>query len=335
MSIISYALKGNLGNFWKKLDKVAQENNISKVKLFNKFLYCFRVSGTGYSDFLNYELYNKSKKEIKEYASIKDQDKFYEIVSPSKYKTFFTVKPNFLKNFEKYIDRDFFYEGTLVELKKFLEDNSEFMIKPIDGLGGSGVEKLRSEMIKDVEKFYIKLKEERLFLEGYVNQHEELNKIVAESVNTIRILTFNYKDYSKILFATLRVGNGEASVDNFHKGGMAILIDLKTGKLVGDAIDKDLNHFREHPKSKIKFDGFQIPNWEEVKKMVLEASKVNKDIHVVGWDVAITNEGCTFIEGNRRPGFDIIQVVSKRGRKDIMREVFDYINKQENTNYKI
>lgn len=335
MSIISYALKGSFGKFWKKLDKVAQENNISKIKLFNKFFYCFRVSGTGYSDFLNYELYNKSKKEIKEYASIKDQDKFYEIVSPSKYKTFFTVKPNFLKNFEKYIDRDFFYEGTLVELKKFLEDNSEFMIKPIDGLGGAGVEKLRTEMINDVEKFYIKLKEERLFLEGYVKQHEELNKIVAESVNTIRILTFNYKDYSKILFATLRVGNGEASVDNFHKGGMAILIDLKTGKLVGEAIDKDLNHYDKHPKSEVKFDGFQIPNWEEVKKMVLEASKVNKDIHVVGWDVAITNEGCTFIEGNRRPGFDIIQVVSKRGRKDIMREVLDYINKKENTDYKI
>lgn len=335
MSIVSYALKGNLGNFLKKLDKVSEENNISKIKLFNKFLYCFSLIGTGYSDYLNYELYKKNKKEIKEYASIKTQDIYYEIVSPSKYKTFFTVKPNFLKNFEKFIDRDFFYEGTLVELKKFLEDNPDFMVKPIDGLGGAGVEKLHSEMIKDVEKFYIKLKEERLFLEGFVVQHDELNKLCDASVNTIRILTFNYGDYSKVLFATLRVGNGSASVDNFHKGGMAIMIDLDTGKLVGNAIDKDLNYFEEHPKSKVKFDGFKLPNWEKLKKTVIEASKVNKDIHVVGWDVAITSEGCTLIEGNRRPGFDIIQVVSKRGRKDIMRETLDYINKKEGTNYKI
>jgi len=121
MSMVVYAIKGNLGNFWKKLDIISKDTNISKIKLFNKFLSCFLKIGSGYSDFLNYELYNKSKKEIREYVTVKDQDKFYEIVSPNKYKTFFTVKPNFLKNFSKYIKRDFFYDGTLLDLKKFLK----------------------------------------------------------------------------------------------------------------------------------------------------------------------------------------------------------------------
>ncbi len=335
MGIISYALKGSLGNFLKKLDKVAEETNISKRKLFNKFLKCFISQGFGYSDYLNYELYLKTKEEIKEYASIKDQDKFYEIVSPSEYKTFFTIKPNFLKNFKDYVARDFFYEGTIAELKTFLENNPEFMIKPIDGLGGRGVDKMFAAQIDNVEAFFTELKENRLFLEGYVIQHPDLMAFCKESVNTIRILTFNYKEHSEVLFATLRIGNGTASVDNFHKGGMAVLIDLDTGKVVGEAIDKDLNHFEEHPKSKIKFDGFQIPNWEIVKKTVLEASKVNEHIHVVGWDVAVTKDGCTLIEGNRRPGFDIVQVTSRYGRKDLMRKVLKKINEEEQTNYKI
>ena len=130
-------------------------------------------------------------------------------------------------------------------------------------------------------------------------------------------------------------GNGTSSVDNFHKGGMACLVDLETGKLVGEAFNKNLDYFAAHPKSHIKFDGFQIPNWEKIKKLVLEASLVNKNIHVVGWDVAVTKEGATFIEGNRRPGFDLVQVLSKRGRKDIMRHCLNIINEEEHTNYKI
>lgn len=335
MSIVVYAVKGNLGNFWKKLDKVSHDTNMSKIKLFNKFLSCFLKIGSGYSDFLNYELYNKSKREIKEYVTVKDQDKFYEIVSPSKYKTFFTVKPNFLKNFSKYIKRDFFYDGTLEELNKFLDNNESFMIKPIDGLGGSGVKKLSREKIENVLEFYQRLQKDNLFLEGYVKQHEEMNKLCSSSVNTIRVMSFSYNGESVILFASLRVGNGKYEVDNFHKGGMGVLIDLETGSLVGNAIDKDLNEFTHHPVSKIKFDGFKIPNWDIIKNTVLEAAKVNNNIHVVGWDVAVTPDGCTFIEGNRRPGFDLVQVVSKKGRKDIMRNVLDKINKIEGTNYKI
>ena len=38
--------------------------------------------------------------------------------------------------------------------------------------------------------------------------------------------------------------------------------------------------------------------WDEVRRMCLEASCVNTNIHVVGWDVAITPDGPTFVEGN-------------------------------------
>lgn len=335
MSIVSYAMSGNLSRFNKKLKEISIKENISYSKLKFKFINTFRLIGCGYSDFLNYELYKKSKKEIMEYATIKHQDKFYEIVSPSKYKTFFTIKTNFLRNFKDYIDRDFFDNGSLEELKEFLKKHEYFMIKPYDGLGGHGVEKLYSKDIKDIKEFYDKLKNEKLFLEEYVIQNKEISKIVDSSVNTIRIMTFGYNGKSKILFACMRFSDGTASVDNFHQGGMACLVDITSGELVGSAFNKNLEYFDKHPKSGIKFDGFQIPNWDKVKKLVLDAALVNKNIHVVGWDVAVTENGATFIEGNRRPGFDLVQVLSKRGRIDIMRDCLNEINKNEGTNYKI
>lgn len=335
MSLIEYAKKGNLKKFKDNMKVIAEKENKNEFLLFNHFLITFLKTGCGYSDYLNYELYNRTFKEIGEYVTIKHQDKFYEIVSPAKYKTFFTIKPNFLKNFSKYINRSYFVCGTIEELEDFLKKNEEFMVKPYDGLGGNGVYKEYTKNIKNTKEFYDYLNENHLFVEEYVKQNEEINKLCRESVNTIRIMTFSYDGKSEIIYAAMRIGNGINNVDNFHQGGMGCKIDFEKGILVGDAIDKDLNHYDVHPKSKVKFDGFVLPYWEDVKKVVLEASLVNKNIHLVGWDVAITNDGVTLIEGNRRPGFDLIQVLSNRGRKDLMRHCLKIINDKEGTNYKI
>lgn len=335
MSIISYALKGNYKRFDENLKKISKETGMSIWSLRFKFLNAFRLLGSGYSDFLNYELYKKTKEELLEYVSIKDQDKFYEIVSPSAYKTEFTIKPNFLKGFKKYIGRDFFDNGTREELDAFLDKHEYFMQKPYDGLGGHGVEKIYSKDITDRDAYLEKLKNERLFLDEYVVQHHEISEICDTSVNTLRILTFAYGGKSEILFGVMRFGNGENAVDNFHQGGMAVLIDLETGKLIGQAYNKNLDYFDAHPKSKIKFDGFQIPNWDKVKELVLEGALVSEHIHLVGWDVAVTEDGATFIEGNRRPGFDLVQVLSRRGRKDLMRYCLNKMNEIDGTDYKI
>ena len=335
MSMITYALSGSFKNFNRKLEPISKKTGKGKVRLMFNFLHCFLISGSGYSDYLNYELYNRSRKEIKEYATIKTQDKFYSIVSPNEYKTFFSVKANFLKNFSKYIDRESFYKGTFDEFKKFIKDNDKMMYKPVSGLGGGGVKKVYAKDIEDLEAFYKEINEKDILLEAYVKQHPDVAAFADLSVNTIRVMTFAYNGKSRIMCAMMRIGNGEADVDNFHKGGMGVLVDVETGKLVGNAINKDVETFEFHPKSGIKFDGFQIPNWDIIKKTCLEAALVSDKIHCVGWDVAVTEKGCTFIEGNRRPGWDLPQVLYHRGRKDMMNECLQEINEVEGTKYRV
>lgn len=335
MSIISYALSGNFKNFSKKLDRVKAETNISKPRLMFKFLSCFVTIGSGYSDFLNYKLYKRTRKEIKEYATIKTQDKFYEIVSPSAYKDFFSIKANFLKNFAKYIDRDSFYQGSKEELREFLNKHKEIMYKPVNGLAGKDVKKMITKDIKDIDAFYEEITSKNILLESYIKQHKSVSEFAEKSVNTIRVMTFAYDGKSEIICAMMRFGNGVENVDNFHKGGMGALVDIETGKLISNAVDKDDNIFEVHPYSKKKFIGYQIPNWEIIKKTCLEAALVSDKIHAVGWDVVVTDKGCTFIEGNRRAGWDLPQVLYDRGRKDIMNYCLDKINAVEGTNYKV
>ena len=61
--------------------------------------------------------------------------------------------------------------------------------------------------------------------------------------------------------------------------------------------------------------------------MVLDASLRSDKILVVGWDVAISDKGPIIIEGNRRPGFDLVQVLSG-GRMDIVKDVLNCVKKK-------
>lgn len=333
MAFYSYIFSANVKRFKKNLKDIAKKENKNYYKLLLDTYYSIIKYGIGLTDYLNYQFYNKKSKERKEYAGIKIQDKFYEKVSPSMYKKRYTIKPDFLEDFKKYTKREFIVPErcSFDDFKKYIKNHKVFMSKPYDGLGGAEVTKVYSKDIKDLNEYYENCKTSKIFLEDLVEQHKDLNKLCSTSCNTIRIMTFNNNGKSEILWAGLRIGNGVNSVDNFHAGGMATEIDLETGKLKYPALDKDLNEYIKHPKSGVIFEGYKVPFFEEVKKMVLEASLESDKILVVGWDIAITPDGPLVIEGNRRPGFDVVQVASRKGRMDIINYVMSCMDKKNNT----
>ena len=331
MAFYSYIFSANYKRYLNNLKNVAKKENINYFKLILDTGYCVFRYGFALSDYLNYQLYNKKRAERKKYVSTKTENKFYEIVSPSAYKKRYTVKPNFLQEFKEYTKRDFIVpkEDNFEEFNKFLDNHKVFMSKPYDGLGGADVKKEYTKDIADRKEYFDNAINNRIFLEEVVIQHPEMNKLCSKSVNTMRIMTFNNYGTPRIIWMGLRVGNGVNSIDNFHAKGMGVNIDINTGKLIGNGIDKDLNEFIEHPVTHVKFDGFQIPCFDEAKEMVLKASLESDKILVVGWDVAISEKGPVIIEGNRRPGFDLVQVLSG-GRMDIINDVLADVKKHKN-----
>jgi hypothetical protein len=330
MAFYSYIFSANYKGFKEKLKKVAKKENKSYLPLLLDTYYSIFVYGTGLTDYLNYEFYKKTAKERKQYAGIRLQNRFYEAVSPSAYKKRYTIKPDFLGDFKKYTKRAFIVpvKSTYEEFEEYVKNHDMFMSKPYDGLCGVDVKKVNSKDIKDIKEYYDYCRGNRIFLEEVVKQHKKMNELCAASCNTIRIMTFNNKGKPEILWAGLRIGNGVNSVDNFHAGGMATEINLDTGLLKRPALDKNLNEFTYHPVSKVKIEGFQVPFFDEIKTMVKEASLESDKILVIGWDVAVTDDGPLIIEGNRSAGFDVVQVASRRGCKDIVKHVLEEIKKQ-------
>lgn len=323
MAFYSYIFTANYKRFFERLKKVAKKEKRSFLFLTMDTAWCVFRYGLALTDYLNFEIYNRTAAQRKEYVGARMENTFYEAVSPSQYKKRYTIKPSFLADFKEYTKRDFIVptEENKEEVLAFLEKHPVFMSKPYDGLGGQDVTKVYTENIADRESYYQECVEKKIFLEELVIQHPEMNVLCPKSVNTIRIMTFNDHGKSEIIWMGMRIGNGLNDVDNFHAQGMGAKIDMETGKLVGNAIDKDNLEYEVHPTTGVRFDGFQIPCFQEAKEMVLKASLESDKILVVGWDVAISDKGPLIIEGNRRPGFDLPQVLDERGRMDMVRDV--------------
>lgn len=321
MGLVQFALHGNYQRFYQELKKIGKEINKNPIILFCDAGISTLLFGSGLSDYLNYRFYNKNFKQRSEYATIGYQAKFYKKTARD-LRQVFCNKINFQNRFKAYTQRDFYYpdlgEKTLEE---FLKKHKKFIVKPVNGLGGTDVRVEESKNIKNVRRFRDQLFKKELFLEEFIIQNKTWSKLCPTSVNTIRVMTSIVDGNAKIFFAAARVGNGSSVADNFHQGGMGVLVDCDKGILVGKAIDKELNEYVVHPKTGVKFNGFKIPYWEDIVSMCLEASSVEESVHVIGWDVAITDQGPIIIEGNNGPGFDLVQVLEQHGTKYMLEDI--------------
>ena len=327
MGILKYALVGNYKGFYKKLGEISKKTGKSQKLMFIDTAFCALTLGSGLQDYLNYKFYEKSFKERRTYLTIGKMNKAYKTLAPYKYADFISNKVNFHKNYAKFTKRSCVSSNdSFKKFEEFIDNHESFVLKPLNGLGGSNVTKIISKDIKSKKEFYNDLKEKNFFIEEYVTQDEKWGKLSPKSTNTLRIVTTVVGDNVKIVFAGARIGSGKTIADNFHQGGLGVLVDIDKGILVGNGIDKDLNE-RKKSITNIKFDGYKIPYWEEIKKMVKEAALVNNNIHIVGWDVAISKDGPLLIEGNRGPGFDIVQVLLNKGAKYIIDDLNNELKK--------
>ena len=214
-------------------------------------------------------------------------------------------------------------------LAAWLKDRGDIIAKPLDGSSGQGIEKFTPEAWKtDVGAFEALLRSKNLkLLEECVVQHPALAAMCPTSVNTLRIATLLGEKKQGVVYAYLRIGNGRV-MDNVDCGGMAAPVDLKTGKLSGVGADKSGNRYEKHPMTGLRIPGYEIPFFMEAVDMCLKAARVKPRVRFVAWDVAVTEKGPVFIEGNSFPSHAIPQFAAHFpdgiGILPKFREFFDF-----------
>jgi len=242
------------------------------------------------------------------------------------YLHFTNNKNEFNELYKDFIKRDWLYgkNATAEEVMAFVQKHGRVIVKPNASEAGSGIYILESATATQQQAD--KIVGQDVLVEECVVQHPDL-AFGGHSVNTMRVITMvDNQGQPHVITAAFRCGVGDTVVDNFSAGGVGYPINLKEGLIenYGIQVDNMHNPIYVHPGTDIVMVGQRIPFWNEVMQMVTKAAKVLPQLHYVGWDVAVTEQGPLIIEGNPSPGFGLLEGIGNT--RGIYGELVRYAN---------
>ncbi|MBP2322640.1 hypothetical protein JOF56_003025 [Kibdelosporangium banguiense] len=145
-------------------------------------------------------------------------------------------------------------------------------------------------------------------VERFVRQHANLAELNAQSLNTVRVITIWHPiNGAQVEYCILKLGAGTGLVDNAHDGGLYLAVNKESGELSKVAFDESFTRHHIHPASGVRFDGRKIEAIREVVALAERAAGLFPQITLIGWDIAIGEDGPLIIEGNSSSGLTNVQ----------------------------
>jgi hypothetical protein len=205
----------------------------------------------------------------------------------------------------------------------------DLFVKPAHGRGGEGAGlwrwtgagyQLHDGEVLSAEALTVRLaelsRERPMLVQPHARNHTALADLSNGALCTARIVTLrNEAGGHEAVCALFRMAvGGNHLVDNFHAGGIAAPIDVATGKL-GAATDWGLRPRHgwqtHHPDTGGAIAGRVLPLWAETRALAERAHAALGDRHIIGWDMAILEDGPHIVEANGGPDTDMHQRVSR------------------------
>lgn len=298
-------------SMWKTIDILKERSSKSRMWLLGDMLYCALKYNAGYVDYKIAEFYRLSEQQRRTQITRGLSNSIVRRMNDKAYWHFFDDKATFNELFQEEVGRQWMKitpDTKPEELTDFLAQRTDIIAKPLEGSSGVGIEWFKSAHWEKREADFLQemLDKHIGIIEERVIQHPRMSEMCPSSVNTLRIATLLGDKKQGIVYAFLRIGNGNV-MDNVDQGGMAARVDLESGMLLTVGADKKGNIYSRHPMTGTPVIGFEVPFFKEAADMCLKAAHKVPQMRYIAWDVAITEKGPVFIEGNSFPSHAVPQ----------------------------
>ena len=324
-----FVLKTNYTDLGHSINCTIKKGH-SRFTLLSDMVYCSLKYGSSFVDYFNFNFYNKSAEQKSQYATMAIMYKFHRKINDAAYIDKVDDKKQFFKNFSKFCNPAFLFpteqkQQAIEHIQSRL--GKRIVIKDPESTAGKGVRIFgisqksseyfvgSEELIKFCEDHYSE--NSFLYLEDFIVQHSEIDKISPTAVNTIRVITLiNNQHEVEVIGSVFRI-SVNCAIDNYSAGNLAAEIDKNTGVVISGGIRKrsSCDKYHEvHPVTNEKILGFKIPHWDKVIEMITEAATVVPQVRTIGWDIAITENGPIIIEGNNKWNKDTWQIPAGEGK---------------------
>lgn len=281
----------------------------------------------------HYEEYDDAKRRT--FVPEFDKNVFADMVNDNRQADTFLDKWTTYQNFKDFFGRDVCNIRKASDFDSdaflsFVNKHPSFIMKPAYGTRGAGIQVLNTTSTEDAKQILYGIYKDgvkAMILEELIIQDDHLAALHKESANTLRVITIRYDDRVDVIKSYLRMGKGESVIDNASAGGVFGVVNVKNGKIYA-ACDRLGNTFECHPDTHINLINFEIPRWNEVVDLVKRAAQVLPKVRYVGWDVAVTKDGCVLIEGNDKGRWSF-QIPLQEGFRDEMNTILRELGKKE------
>ncbi|MBR3760592.1 MAG: hypothetical protein IKK47_06360 [Ruminococcus sp.] len=216
---------------------------------------------------------------------------------------------------------------TLEEAQKIADNHDRLVIKPSTYTDtGKGVKLLKAPF--DMKSLYKEYKK-NFVVQIPLKQHEELSKLNASSINTIRVNSVLFDNEAHVMSAFIKVGQPGAFADN-HGHDRYFIGITEEGKFNNYAINHDLQKFNSIP-SGYDFAGKPVPDFDKVCRAIEKAHKCIPHFGFAFWDVCINENGePVIVEANLRyPDATIPQVAYGPFLGKYTDQIMKYITKRK------
>ncbi len=319
-----------------------------KELMLYRSIYDYWMYGISLKEEFSLRFYEKKHEEKENYISFRnrfqytshlnDYDYAYHLLE-DKYNCFLKYQP-FYKRDVVCIET----EDDYPVFEQFVKKHPTFVVKPALLAYGWGVHKQTispNEQLHDVfmdilqegsaiqEKHHITADAKRFVLEELIDQSDKLGCLHPFSVNCVRLTTIVIDGNVHFFYPRLKVGRNGNFISNAGDDGLLVGVETETGILETDAGDEFGNIYEYHPNSKIRFKGFQIPDWDELLQLGEQiALEVAPRVKYIGWDMAYTNSGWSILEANAEGEFGA-QFIYQKGLKKELEELIHWKPSEE------
>lgn len=302
--------------------------NINRIKaylLFAHYFFCMRRYHCNVEEYFAYNFYKISHEIRKKFLLVYHQRNMYKLIN---LKGFTRSKGSFAKRFPTQFGRDFLQIESCQysDFAEFFKKHQRIIMKPDDASYGRDIQVFDYKDVSDAFMIFSQYKDKNYICEEYIKQHPAMDALNPNSVNTVRVLVLLEDGEVNVIAAALRTGKRDCVVDNLKHGGIGANVNIETGMVDTIGMDYSGETYRVHPDTGHSFIGLQIPFWKETLSMIREVHLQCSQCPLLGWDIAVTEEGPVIVETNNAPGPMIHQFIDKVPRGE---EIIAFIEKRK------
>ena len=307
--------------------KYCKLEGIKKDQIRTDMIFCRLAYGFIPSEYAGFAFEEKRPEERKEYVSDLDINVFGYTVNDIVEVQKILDKARMVKQFSAYLKRDVLLISSVEDdeaFNRFVNKHPVFVKKKTFSCKGKDVELVNILEVGTTPEAYFRhiIEDGTWLLEECVVQSKDMEAFNSTSVNTVRVRTFNTNNGVDLQYCNLRTGRYGSFVDNGGSGGLLIGVDSRTGIVNTDGYDEFGESYDKHPDSHVRFKGYMLPMWDELRKICIHGAELNPAMGYLSWDMAHTDEGWKVIEVNEVGQFVGAQLINGRGLK---KELANYL----------